>query len=315
MNNLSRILHRLSISASFLAASGLLLEQFLSQAGKSLCHTSACEIVTKFVRLGEPLLLSLGAAGFLLLAVFIFFAGRYGKSPFIRSLPVLILIGAAAFDGALLGFQFITLRQHCQLCITVALSLVLIALCYSVSLKKWSIFCSVLTVWISGFLANAILIMPDTTETRAGMTFYEQPAAKEMTTPPAVATLIFSLACPHCTDLLESLAKINPNTMTWRFALIDKSPQAYNKLGYFYANLPTSTNPFQLLLDAKNKHAKLTDKTILARLPELTRQARVFLSTNSLRTIPVLVYKETNGRITMISGSSEIASFLSSRKP
>ena len=313
MERIPRILHRVAITVSLLAAGGLLAERYLTQLGKSLCHTSACEIVTKFVRYGEPLLLSIGAAGFLLLAVFILFAGRYGKHPFVRSLPILTLIGAAAFDGALLGFQFITLRQHCQLCISIALSLGLISLFYSASLKRWSILCSVLTVWTAGFLANAILIMPDTTETQAGMTFYERPAARTLP-PPPVATLIFSMECPHCTELLESLAKTNPNTMTWRFALIDDSSRAYNKLGYFYANLPTSTNPFQILVDAKKSQAKLEDKKLLAKLPELTRQARLFLATNTLRTIPVLVYKETDGRITMIPGSSEIASFLNSVK-
>ncbi len=315
MGKLTKITHRLAIAAALLATGGLLAEGYANQAGKSLCHTSACAIVTKFVRLGEPLLLSLGAGMFLLLAAFIFFAGRYAKQPMVRFLPILTLIGAAAFDGALLGFQFITLRQHCQLCISVAIALGLVTLLYSASLRNWTILLSVLTAWTAGFLANAILIMPDTTEAHSGMIFYERPAAKEFAHPP-VATLIFSLECPHCTMVLEAMAKQNLHNITWRFAITDTSFTSYEKLGLFYAEQKTTTNPFQLLIESKkSQQAKLTDNKLLKKFPELTRQARSFLANNGLNAVPVLVFKEPNDKITIIPGSPEIIEFLGSIKP
>lgn len=309
-----QITHLLSITFSLLAAAALIAERYANEAGKSLCHTSACAIVTKFVRLGEPLLLSIGAGGFLLLAVTIFFAGRYGKHPILRFLPTLTLIGAASFDGALLGFQFITLRQHCQLCISVAIALGLVTLLYSASRRRWSILCSVITVWIAGFMANAILIMPDTSVANTGMIFYERPAAPVHTRPP-VATLIFSLECPHCATVLEKMAQQNFDDITWRFAITDDSGKSYEKLGHFYDNLSVTTNPFQLLVDSKKSRARVVDSKILQKFPELARQARLFLANNGLHAVPVLVFREPNDKITIIPGTPGILNFLGSLKP
>jgi hypothetical protein len=313
MDKKTQLLHWLAITLSLLASSGLMTELYLASMGKSWCHASACAIVTKYIRFGEPLLLSCGAGFFLILAGSIFFARRYEHTPLVFFLPTITIIGSAAFDGALLGFQFITLRQHCLLCITVAITLGLVTLLYSVSRKKWSIVFLALTVWSAGFLANAMLIMPDTTEAHTGMIFYERPAAKELTRPP-VATLIFSLECPHCTEIIELLAKQNSKTITWRFAITDDSSQSYDKLGHFYANLSATTNPFQLLLESKKRQTR-PDNNLLAKLSGLSRQARLFLANNGIYAVPVLVFKEPNDRITIIPGSPGIVAFLRSLKP
>lgn len=309
MNPKSPISHDITIGACLLAGGGLLYERYLTQMGKSLCHTSACEIVAKYVRFGEPALLAVGAANFLLLAGLIFFAWRYQQKSFAATLPLLALIGSAAFDGALLGFQFVTLRQHCQLCITVAIALCLIAALYSISLKRWSIIASCLVVWGAGFMASAILIMPDTTEAKSGMVFYERNAAQEFSAPP-VATLIFSVNCPHCKEVLAALAQKNPKHISWRFAVIDDSLASINRLGYFYANASSTANPFQLLLDSKGQDTTVLDKKVSAKFPDLTRQARLFLANNKINSVPVLVFQENKAKTIILTGSTEIEAFV-----
>jgi len=303
-------LHYAAITTSFLTALGLLVELILVQQGKSLCQSSACEIVGRYIRFGEPILLAIGAGGFLILTGFVFFAGRYGERPLVRVLPVLTLTSAAAFDGALLGFQFVTLRQHCQLCISVALALATIALLHSGSLRKWAIFFSAITVWMAGFMASAILIMPDVTAAHSGMEFYGRAAAKEFPAAPT-ATLIFSMECPHCQEILAYLAKKNPKNISWKLASVDQSVSSISELEYFRKHSSTSDNPFQLILDATQK----VTKSIVpsgSNIPELTRQARIFLANNGIHAIPVLVVQETKDRMSLRVGLSEIIAFIDS---
>jgi len=304
-------LHAATLTATLLAAVGLAVELTLSHHGKSLCHASACEIVGRYIRFGEPTLLAIGAGIFFLLAGFIFFAGRYGDRPLVRALPLLTLIGAAAFDGALLGFQFITLRQHCQLCITVALVLATIALLYSASLRKWLIFSAVCVVWGAGFIANAILVMPDATAAHSSMIFYERAAAKEFPSA-STAVLVFSMECPHCQEVLASLAQKNPKNIHWKFAVVDQSIDSINKLMYFSEHSAQSANPFQLLLDVKQRPVSQTGVVSNAKIPELTRQARLFLANNGLNAIPVLVFIESKERMTFRIGLAEILTFIDS---
>ena len=303
-------LHHATITISFLAAVSLLGELILSHQGKSLCQTSACQIVGRYILFGEPVLLAFGAGFFIILAGLIFFAGRYGKNSLVPALPVLTIIGAAAFDGALLGFQFITLRQHCQLCISVALALATIALLHSSSLRQWIIFGSACAAWVAGFMASAILIMPEVAAAHSGMIFYERAATREFPEAPT-ATLIFSMECPHCQEVLSALAQKNPKNISWKFAAIDNSVDAINKLGYFYEHSATSENPFQLVLDSKHSSSKPAGASG-AKLLESTRQARIFLANNGITGIPFLGFQETKERGTFRVGSLEIAAFIDS---
>ena len=301
------ILCNASIIVCLVAMIFLLIELFLTKSGKTLCPTSACEIVARYTRFGEPLLLAIGAGFFLVLAASLFFAKRYPANLWLPTLPILLLIGAASFDGSLIGFQLTTIGQKCVICLGVASTLAVLAILYGASLKRWGITFLCITAWLSGYAATASIIMPDVTTASAGMVFYERPAAKDIKQAPT-ATFVFSTECPHCADVLEYLAKKNPTDMKWRFAITDSSKKSINKLGWFYDKAAQDNNPFQLLLESKEKEGRL-HSTILAKFPDYTRQTRVFLSNNGINGVPLLVVDEGNTTI-FYKGSTAILEYL-----
>ena len=307
-NQSNKPLSYFTVATCLLAATGLAIELFLISHGKSLCQTSACEIVAKYVRFGEATLLAAGTCFFLLLAGAVFFCRRYFNNPLIAKFPLLLLVGSAAFDGALIGFQFVTLGQKCAICLMVAATLISVGILYSASLRKWSIALLCISAWVAGFIANSVLIMPDVTVTNSGMVFYERDAAEKIKNP-ATATLIFSLNCPHCKDVLKLLAEKNPNDMKWRFAIVDGDKDIITKLGLFYDNAADSDNPFKLLLETKDKDIPLPPK-ILDKFPDLTRQARIFLSNIGITGIPVLVIDITPDKKIILTGTKEITNYL-----
>ncbi len=104
-------------------AMGLSLEVLLQVVyASSLCTTTSCQVVGEYVKFGELALIKAGAAFFWLLWLLLFFAHRYDKKWLWGSIT-LLLFGALAFDGALLGFQFVGLKENCLICIGVGLAL------------------------------------------------------------------------------------------------------------------------------------------------------------------------------------------------
>ncbi|MEJ5242809.1 MAG: hypothetical protein WHT64_04510, partial [Desulfomicrobiaceae bacterium] len=104
------------LGVTFAAAAFLSLEVWMQAVRHtSLCTTTGCAVVGEYIRFGEGNLLKLGAAFFWLLWLVAFFAGRYPKA-WIWGGFGLLVAGALAFDGTLLGFQFVALREFCLIC-------------------------------------------------------------------------------------------------------------------------------------------------------------------------------------------------------
>jgi len=153
--------------------------------------------VARFVRFGEPALLAAGACFFTTLAGALFFSRRYHSNQTVGAIPIILLIGATAFDGALIGFQYVTLGQKCPICLSVAATLLTCAILYGSAWRRWTITLCCVAAWACGFAANSITVMPDITNASSAMVFYQREAGKDISNP-AKATLIFSLTCPHC---------------------------------------------------------------------------------------------------------------------
>ena len=120
-----RLLSRESIFAALLGMSAgvLSIEFWLQfQMGSSLCQTSACQAVAEFVRIGEPALVLFGSGFFWLLFV-LALIGMVTSAKWIWTLIGVALFGALAFDGALIGYQFVGLGQKCYLCLAVGIAL------------------------------------------------------------------------------------------------------------------------------------------------------------------------------------------------
>ncbi len=306
----SKYLHPLTIISCLAASAVLLTELFLVRNGKSLCPTTSCEIVARYIRFGEPVLLAIGACFFLALGGAVFFAGRYKDNKWLPVLPILLLIGASSFDGALIGFQLTTIGRKCVICLGVAATLAVLSGLYAASLRRWGVAFLCITAWIAGFIANASIIMPDITSASSGMVFYERPGANNIKQA-LTATFVFSLECSHCKDVLEYLAEKNPSDMKWRFVITDQKKKTIAKLGHFYNYAAQADNPFQLFLDSKDKTSKL-EGAILNKFPDLTRQARVFLANNGIKGVPLLVV-DTGNTTTFYKGAPSILEYLKKR--
>lgn len=286
---------------------GLGLELYLASHGKSLCPNSACEVVGGYVRIGEPALLFFGAIFFLLLGGALFCGRRFPERPWLAESPTLLIGGAMAFDGTLLGFQFVTLEQLCVICISVGSVLGLIAIFYGLGRRRWLFILLALAAWGGGFLGSAVLQAPEVPNPGQQMAFYSRPA-KVATERPVKMTLIFSLNCPHCGQVLEYLAQKNPAGVEFHFAVIDADEDTLRKIAYFQAGSAQTQNPFQLLLEAKGRPAG-AGEAMPAKLPEAARQARIFLANLNLKFIPVLLVEPADNQRLLLSSREQIVGY------
>lgn len=285
-----------------IGALGLSTESILSLLGKSLCRTTACEIVGRYLVFGEPLLITAGALLFWSLTLLLFFNYRYPER--FSRLPFLVLAGAMSFDGSLIGFQFFTIGQKCQFCITVAGFLFLVSLLFCLARRKIFLFTFLLLAWLGGFASHGIIEMPEPGGAAKLMTFYTK---RSTTVPPdqaVVKTLIFSMECPHCLQVIDRLATMDTNASTWRFASVDRDKNALMKISSFINQAPQTNNPFQLLKEIKE--GQTTQTSIRNDLYKRSKKALSFLSNMNINGIPTLIIKKSEDERQILTGSEAI---------
>lgn len=306
----------LSLSAALiltLAGAILLsLESQLAMQGKSLCKTRGCEIVGQYLRLGEPFLIAGGAAFLWLLALMFFFAIRYPRR--LISLPLFALMPALAFDGALIGFQVFTIEQTCLICFGVAALLVVITLLYSISRKNLYIIIVGVLIWTGGFTANSIMIMPKPSGAYHAMSIVRQQAVDQSIPARATMTMVFSVDCPACLDVVSYLADNPIPEVNWHFASVDRSPESLRRLGYFLALAENSANIFKALEQSKTKTVPDQIKFNPAAIKKHNEKTLSFLANMGINTVPVLIIEHSDSRKEIISGREEIIQTLASRK-
>lgn len=291
----------------FLAASFLSVEIWMQAVRHtSLCTTSACDVVGEYVRFGEGNLIKLGATFFWFLWCLVFFGGRYDKK-WIWGLASILLFGALAFDGAILGFQFMGLKEKCLLCILVGSALG-IGLCLFAWVRR-----SLLTaflgmaVWCGGFAANAVLdlnvVPPAITDT--ALIYYE--------TAPDNApqhVLFFSLHCDHCAKILANLS-VNAKNLPgkWHLSCTDNKEEDMYRLAMILASNATKDNPFLEILRIETLE-KVDPVPVPEDLRQTVRTARAYFKMKGYQGIPLLVVMERPGWEMVLRGETNIMEYL-----
>ncbi|WP_028573812.1 hypothetical protein [Desulfonatronovibrio hydrogenovorans] len=290
-----------------LAIAGLGLDLYLRiSSGASLCPTQACAIVGDYVRLGETALVSLGLAFFALLWGVYFFASRY-ESKWLWVIATLLLLGALAFDGGLLGFQFFSIQENCLLCIAVGAGLILALILVALVRKKLSVLILGLAVWAGGGLAGAMITIPD----RAP--FLEQLSSITWSGPEAGEWprfhYFFSLHCPHCTEVLLNLAVNEPREYVWNLYPLDTADPDLKKISWVMDQDLEQVNLF-LEIVRLEQSGTVPDTQIRDGLEHKVEQARAFFRGSGFRGVPLMIVDEGPGKRVVLTGGSGIINYL-----
>jgi hypothetical protein len=296
---------------SLLGAIILSIESYLTTRGLSLCTTPACEAVCNYIRVGEPVLITLGAGFFWLLSLLFFFAYRYPQP--LSSTPLLFLYPSLAFGGALIGLQYFTINQKCTLCISVVSLLGLITLIYLLRWKNKTLMVCTLLIWAGGFTAGGIIEMPEPVDAYNTMIFYQRQTEQITSKQAPKMTLIISMKCPHCLHVIAYLARQNTSGIIWRLAAIDQDSASLKRLSSFLAQAPHTNTPFALLKEIETRPVPEAAKISKA-LRVNTKKALTFLANIDTHSIPLL-FVESSADKKIIIGSQHIINFLQQLLP
>lgn len=291
----------------FLAASFLSAEVWMQAIRHtSFCTTSSCDVVGEYVRFGEGNLIKMGATFFWFLWSLVFFGGRYDRK-WIWGSATLLLFGALAFDGAILGFQFMALKEKCLLCIVVgALLFVSLALFSWVRRTALTLFLGI-AVWTGGFAANAILDLNVTPPAIVDTAFTTWENAPD-NAPQHV--LFFSLHCDHCSKILANLS-INAQTLPgkWHLASTDNKEEDFYRLATVLQTEEGRQNPFLEILRVESLD-KPEPVPVSEDLRQTVRTARAYFKMKGFQGIPVLVVMERPGWEMVLRGENNITEYL-----
>ncbi len=304
-----------ALTICLVGAVALSVESFLTQINKSLCQTEACGVVGKYLIISEALLVSGGAIFLWLLSLAFFFAKRYPQR--LCYLPLFLLAPALAFDSGLIGVQVFTIERFCLLCFVVAALLLLIALIHCLAEKAYLPLVILLLAWAGGFASHGLITMPPPQGAHANMAFYSSPPGN-VSTPtklPAI-TLIMSMHCPHCLDVVGHLAEEPPIGYQVKLVSIDRDPESLQQLETFLQQAPTSANPYQLLKSIKEAGvAESSSVAVRKTLPLHTQNGFNFLANLGITSIPVLLVEASGTEKKLLIGAETIVDFLQKTAP
>jgi len=292
---------------AFLCAAGLSLDYVLQSMGVgSLCGTQACKVVGGYVRFGEKGLLLLGSLFFWILFGLFFFACRYERS-LLWGVAILGLIGALAFDGALLGYQFVGLGLMCWICVGVAAGLALVLVAAAWRRRAWLLLAAGLAVWCGGFAANSLLqVTPDMPRLQETAFLEQGPSDARSGTR---YYFFFSLDCPHCSEVLYNLSRVAPVSGTWHFAAVNRDPASRAKLARAVQPSEGGNNVFDRVLQAKRADVS-GNLPVPEGVRRATRKAGVYFRAMGFRGVPVLVVAKRSGIRISLTGVNNISRYL-----
>lgn len=301
------------LGVTFVAAVFLSLEVWMQAVWHtSLCTTTGCTVVGEYVRFGEGNLIKFGAAFFWLLWLMAFFVSRYPKNWLWVGLGVL-LAGALAFDGTLLGFQFVALREFCLIC---AITGGLLGL--SVAAAAWArrsvvVLFLGLAAWGGGFVGSAVLdfqVQPPTLQDTVFVSWgdTQNPTARRH-------VLFFSFHCGHCSKVLANLA-INTEYLTdaWFLAPLDGREEDFYRMVAIQKAVAEkqdekAANLFMEVLRQESENTP-APVSVPESLRQKVRNARSYFKTKGFDGVPVLVVWEGPGRERILRGESAIFGYL-----
>ena len=299
-----------SIFLSLLGASFLAVESYLNLLGTSLCKTAACEIVGSYLNIKEQLLVAGGSVFFWLLTLALFFSLRYPQR--FGRVILLFMTPAVIFDGALIGYQIFSIKQYCTICIcTAVLFLLVIMLCCWAYNETFLLVC-VLLAWIGAFGANSIMARNVVSgDTNSMILIGKNAYAATLENPPPTITIIFSMDCPHCLELISYIGESRHDMLNWRFASVDQDDVALGKIAAFVQRAPTDDNLFFLLRDIKSASPKENiNKKSVDSILEKNKAAFSYLAHRNINKIPVLIIQKSENEQTILTGSDTAKNYL-----
>ncbi len=303
------MLHALFILASM----GLALDLIFRQAGGiSLCPTEACQLAGEYVRIGEAGLVFTGLVFFLGLWLIYFLARRYNRA-WLWGAMTLILMGALAFDGSLLGFQFAFIQEHCQLCVAVGIALLLVLILYALVRGKAFIFLAGMAVWLGGGAAGAMLEQP-ANSSPANYRLQDIQVLRWSGPEPEDWPRIyffFSLHCPHCSEVLIHLAleEEAPKRYVWNFIPLDTNPGDLKKIAALQAMDLDDANPFYEILRME-QYPGVPEVEVPRGLEEQIEKARNFFRARGFRGVPLTIVEQSPGVKITLTGAENAIGFL-----
>lgn len=291
-----------------LGALGLSLElvlQYLQQGG--LCPSTDCAVAGQAVRFGEQGLVLAGATFFWILFLLCFLAKRKGQNS-LWQLIFLLLLGALAFDGALLSYQLLELELTCWLCIAVALALLGSLGFFSLVRRTILVFCLGLAVWVGAGAANAVLVFPGESPAVEETWVLSQEAPQEQEEEIKLY-LFFSLNCPHCMEVMVNLAEQASGRASWYLCSLDQGQASLQRLAFARSK---EQDAFRSILEAKQLEdgEALKGQEVSKELEERVQKARDFFQARGLRGVPVLLAQQGSSKEVLSIGASEIAKYL-----
>ena len=293
-----------------LAALILSADIWLKLARKtSLCTTHSCQIVGEYVRFGETFLIVLGGSFFCILWLFLFFACRYDKK-WLWTIVLTLLFGSLAFDGGLLGFQFLALKERCALCIGVGLALFFSLISLAWFRRSVTIVVLGLAVWSGGFTANSMLKfipkIPKLSEVTV-LSWHD----KEVRNWPEFH-LFFSLHCGHCSKVMANLAINNPGEFKWFLIPLDHRPEDMQKLAHLFNLAKKSKNIFRDILKFESEE-EVEPVKVPEELEVKINSARQYFKSLGYKGVPLLIVREKPGVMLTLVGEKRILDYLKQR--
>jgi hypothetical protein len=117
------------------------------------------------------------------------------------------------------------------------------------------------------------------------------------------------MECPHCLEIIATIAATDVRNDTWQFASIDTDDASLRKLSKFLQEAPKSENPFGLL--KKIKAESIPTYEISKVVKESSKHTLAFLGNLQIYSIPVLIIDDSIGKKQIILGTSNILQALS----
>lgn len=306
----------------YLAALLLGIELFLQNKGESFCKTATCDIIGDYTRFGETFILGAGVQFFLVTATLFFFIYKYRKTEitWLTTLVSLLLVGAMAFEGVLLGFQFFSLQSVCLLCAAVFGTIFVLLLLWSVALHSPRLLLFGIAVCCAGIAGMYTLnTAPGLGKSELGLdAVYKQAGFTDRQVQKRRLTLIISMTCPHCSTVVRQMA-LHKNLLSddlLAFAFTDKKDQPLQAVGLFAANMARSDDILSFLYFVKTGQAgKNTafhrpDDAVLDAVRKQSLHTGQFLRLLGLNGVPVLVADENSEQIRILVGAKAILEYL-----
>ncbi|HKK32616.1 MAG TPA: hypothetical protein VJ934_03550, partial [Desulfomicrobiaceae bacterium] len=240
----------------------------------------------------------------------LFFAHRYDKKWLWGSIT-LLLFGAMAFDGALLGFQFVGLKENCLICIGVGLAL-FITLFLLARIQNSKLLALLgIAIWCGGFAANSVLNFSSKTPPLEECSVYSWGGEEGKKGPEMY--FIFSLHCSHCSEVMANLAVNLPKQVRWHFVTTDGREQDLQRLAHVLAAENLEKNPFLEVLRIEAEE-EVTPIEVPQGLEETIARARTYFVNNGFTGIPVLIARESARRQVTVRGANGIMEYLGETK-